>query len=270
MAQPSRPTLSEQRDLVRQLRQLGDAATPPDLTADILFATGLADRYFALPSPLGRIFVAYSQNGVTRVSAPESVSVFEEDFARAMKRRVFAIANPPRDLMRAIERRLRENSRDVAFDLRGLTDFERAVLTKALEIPYGEVRPYGWIAREIGHPGAVRAVGTALGHNPVPLLIPCHRVVRSDGYLGEYSLGGRANKRTMLAAEGIDPDALEHLARSGIRFYGSDTTHIFCFPTCRHARRVTDAHRVTFPSVAAAESAGYRPCRVCRPAQAAS
>ena len=63
------------------------------------------------------------------------------------------------------------------------------MLTKTLEIPSGEVRPYGWVAREIGRPKAVRAVGSALGRNPVPVLIPCHRVVRSDGHVGNYGLG---------------------------------------------------------------------------------
>ena len=89
---------------------------------------------------------------------------------------------------------------------------------KALEIPRGEVRPYGWIAAEIGRPKAVRAVGTALGHNPVPLIVPCHRVVRSDGMIGQYSLGGPENKRTILAGEGVDPDELEALARAGVRY----------------------------------------------------
>jgi O-6-methylguanine DNA methyltransferase len=153
---------------------------------------------------------------------------------------------------------------NVHFDLRGLSEFERAVLLKALEIPRGEVRPYAWIAREIGRPKAVRAVGTALGHNPVPLLIPCHRVVRSDGRIGDYALGSDA-KRAILRAEGVEPADLETLARAGVRYYGSDTTHIFCFPTCRHARRVTDKHRVLFHGEEEALRAGYRPCKVCRP-----
>jgi O-6-methylguanine DNA methyltransferase len=140
---------------------------------------------------------------------------------------------------------------------------------KALEIPRGEVRPYGWIAAEIGRPKAVRAVGTALGHNPVPLIVPCHRVVRSDGTLGQYSLGGPENKRTILAAEGADPDELEGLARAGVRFVGSDTTHIYCMPTCRDARRVTDRHLVQFSSARVAAAAGYRPCLHCRPMAAA-
>jgi O-6-methylguanine DNA methyltransferase len=63
----------------------------------------------------------------------------------------------------------------------------RALNNVSLEIPPGEVRPYSWIAREIGRPGAVRATGSALAKNPVPLLIPCHRVVRSDGRIGKYS-----------------------------------------------------------------------------------
>ncbi len=140
---------------------------------------------------------------------------------------------------------------------------------KALEIPRGEVRPYGWIAREIGRPKAVRAVGTALGHNPVPLIVPCHRVVRSDGMIGQYSLGGPENKRTILSAEGLDPDELEGLARAGIRFIGSDTTRIYCMPSCHDARRVTERHKQEFRSAGAAAAAGYRPCRHCRPLAAA-
>ena len=79
---------------------------------------------------------------------------------------------PPR-LARAVERRLAGDRRArIDLDLRGTTEFEQAVWLKALEIPRGEVRPYGWIAAEIGRPKAVRAVGTALGHNPIPLIVP--------------------------------------------------------------------------------------------------
>ena len=128
----------------------------------------------------------------------------------------------------------------------------------------------GWqCQKEIGRPKAVRAVGTALGHNPVPLIVPCHRVVRSDGTIGQYSLGGPENKRTILEAEGLDLPEMERLAASGVRFIGSDTTKIFCLPTCRHARRVTDRHRLEFHSMADGQARGYRACLVCRPASAA-
>ena len=73
------------------------------------------------------------------------------------------------------------------------------------------------------------------------------------------------NKRTLLTAEGADPGHLEGLARRGIRYVGSDTTGIFCLPTCRHARRITATHRMEFRGRGDAEVAGLRPCSVCRP-----
>jgi O-6-methylguanine DNA methyltransferase len=158
----------------------------------------------------------------------------------------------------------------VPLDLRGATEFEQAVWRKTLEIPRGEIRPYGWVAAEIGKPAAVRAVGTALGHNPIPLVVPCHRVVRSDGLNGNYSMGGPANKRRILRIEGLDPDELEAQARAGVRYLGSDTTRNVCLPTCHNARRITAPHRVPFRSLSAASSAGYRPCRDCRPAALAA
>jgi O-6-methylguanine DNA methyltransferase len=150
------------------------------------------------------------------------------------------------------------------YDLRGTSAFEQAVLAKAQEIPRGQMRPYAWVAGELGQPGAVRAVGAALGRNPVPVLIPCHRVVGSDGRLTGYAWGV-GYKRALLTAEGADPDELERLGRRGTRFYGSDTTRIYCYPTCAHARRVTGRHLQRFAGVAEAAAAGYRPCRSCRP-----
>jgi O-6-methylguanine DNA methyltransferase len=153
-------------------------------------------------------------------------------------------------------------------DLRGLSEFERAVLLKALEIPAGEVRPYSWIAREIGHPSAVRAAGTALAKNPIPLVIPCHRVVRTDGHLGNYSLGGPSAKRRLLEVEGAEPDALEKLADSGVRYLGNEARRFFCYPTCGGFESLVRANRVLFASEREALAAGYRPCEDCRPAAA--
>ncbi|KAB2960910.1 MAG: methylated-DNA--[protein]-cysteine S-methyltransferase [Candidatus Methylomirabilis oxygeniifera] len=95
-------------------------------------------------------------------------------------------------------------------DLSRLTPFQRSVLQKVRTIPVGKVRSYRWIAKAIGAERAARAVGTALAKNPVPLLIPCHRVIRSDGRLGEYSGGGPSVKAKLLAFEGVD---LEDLMR---------------------------------------------------------
>src|SRR6185503_1732876 len=125
----------------------------------------------------------------------------------------------PERLASAIRRRLDGDRRvRIPLDLRGHTPFEVMVWMKALEIPRGEVRPYAWIAAEIGRPKAVRAVGTALAHNPIPLLIPCHRVVRSDGMIGNYSMGGPSVKRAVLESEGLDVDSYVSLAEHGVRF----------------------------------------------------
>jgi len=101
----------------------------------------------------------------------------------------------------------------------------------------------------------------------VPVLIPCHRVVRTDGRIGNYAYG-TPMKRALLEHEGVDTRAIETTAGRGVRLVGSDTTRIFCYPTCRHARRIDETHRVEFHSESEAEAAGYRPCKVCRPAAA--
>jgi len=88
----------------------------------------------------------------------------------------------------------------VPLDLRAGTSFQQKVWQALRRIPYGQTRSYAWVARQIGSPKAVRAVGAACGANPVPILIPCHRVVRSDGSLGGFS-GGLARKRALLRLE---------------------------------------------------------------------
>lgn len=242
---------------------------PPSLAPGVLAEIGLADRYARIDSPIGPLVVAWNGVGVSAVEAPASDAAFEATHALRTGRRAIRTDRLPGDLERAIGRRLGGDRHvRIDLDLRGHTTFARDVWRKALEIPRGEVRPYGWVAAEIGRPKAVRAVGTALGHNPVPLIVPCHRVVRSDGLLGQYSLGGPGNKRTILTEEGVDLPRLERLASSGVRFIGSDTTKVYCLPTCRHARRVTDRHRLEFRSKAEGEARGYRACLVCRPASA--
>jgi methylated-DNA-[protein]-cysteine S-methyltransferase len=85
-------------------------------------------------------------------------------------------------------------------DLTGTTEFQRQVYEAACHIPYGETKSYGQLAEEIGRPGAARAVGQALGANPVPILIPCHRVVAANGGLGGFA-GGINTKKKLLAME---------------------------------------------------------------------
>jgi O-6-methylguanine DNA methyltransferase len=247
------------------------ASAPLTVGFEALVATGLADRYAPIETPLGTAFVAWNGRGVSWVGQAADGAAFEARFRAEVGRDIAPGDAVPVRLARAIGRRLGGDRRaHIPLDLRGHTPFEVMVWMKALEIPRGEVRPYGWIAAEIGKPKAVRAVGTALAHNPVPLVVPCHRVVRSDGLIGQYSMGGPEAKRRVLGSEGLDTRRLEAEAAAGIRFTGSDTTHIVCNPTCRDARRVTERHRVTFPSLAAAAHAGYRPCKHCRPVSLAA
>ena len=214
--------------------------------------------------------MAWNGVGVVSVDLAGNDEAFEARHLVATGRRG-APSDVPARLANAIRRRLDGDRRaPIRLDLRGHTGFEQDVWRKALEIPRGEVRPYGWIAAEIGRPKAVRAVGTALGHNPVPLIVPCHRVVRSDGSIGQYSLGGAHNKRAVLASEGLDPDAMESAARRGERLIGCASTRIVCWPTCHTGRHMLERNRRPFRSLAEAGAAGYRPCKVCRPVSVAA
>jgi O-6-methylguanine DNA methyltransferase len=255
-------------DLEVQLRRLGDVRAPANLRSRVLAQVGLGDEYAPVETPIGVVYVAHNRDGISAVMRAASAEEFERWFEGRFRRPLRPAGQLPEELAHRLAAALSGGRAKFDFDLRSLSDFERAVLAKTLEIPRGEVRTYAWIAREIGRPGAVRAVGTALGHNPVPLLIPCHRVVRSDGWIGEYSGGGPEAKRAILSHEGVSPEELERLARTGTRYLGSRTTGIYCFPTCRAARRISEPNRVELRSEAQATAEGYRPCRLCRPALA--
>lgn len=258
--------MNEVRDALAVLR---DVRAPASVYEEVMMRTDLADSYFAIDTPLGRMFVAYNNHGISAVKGARDEAAFEQEFFEEFGRHAYQTDEPPATLRRAVVDTLEGRRRDLRFDLRGLSEFEQAVLLKAFEIPRGEIRPYSWIASEIGRPRAMRAVGTALANNPIPLLIPCHRVVRRDGIIGNYGLGGTDNKKAILRWEGLDPDEIEVLARQGVRYVGSNTTSVYCFPSCRHARRIAPQHRHPFHSEVEAEMAGFRPCKVCRPFSAA-
>jgi O-6-methylguanine DNA methyltransferase len=256
--------------LITELEKM--ATTAPALAINAAIAVSeAADAYVTRPSPVGTLYVSFSRHGVSSVELADSPQDFEETFARLHGRPALPVDRIPRAIERYLDEAIAKGKPGrLPLDFGGLTAFQRAVLEKAAEIPTGEVRPYGWIAKEIGKPGAVRAVGSALAKNPVPVVVPCHRVVRSDGQLGNYSLGDPHNKRVLLEAEGLDLNDYESLADRGIRFTGSDTTKIFCNPSCGPAVRTTDQHRVEFRSESEARDQGYRPCKVCRPVTVAA
>jgi O-6-methylguanine DNA methyltransferase len=250
----------------------------PDLLLDQLSglaatpSSSLTDRIYVSvvevdgPPAVGAVFVAFTDQGITYVQPSTESEDIEGELRDRFERPVRVVTRPPRGLTEALRS---GRGRQLEYDLRGLTPFEQAVLRKALEIPRGETRPYGWVAAEIGRGRAVRAVGTALGHNPVPFLIPCHRVVRSDGTEGQYGFGTQM-KRELLVAEQVNLDEIHEMAARGTLYVGSDTANVVCYPSCHQARRITAAHRVGFRTVAQAVAAGYRPCGHCRPTLAAT
>ena len=209
--------------LERELRDLGRESAPAGLLPAVLAATvgrepriadrGGEDRYFELDAEVVRVFVAYGSSGITMVQRGGTAEDFELAAGAFVGRRVRR-GPVPADLRAKIKRALAGGPVELEFDLSRLTPFERAVLLKALEIPRGEFRTYGWIAQEIGNPRAVRAVGTALARNPIPLFIPCHRVVRSDGTIGQYGMGGPEMKRRLLLWEGVPEERLGRIARA--------------------------------------------------------
>jgi len=253
------------RALHGRLRALGDVMAPAGLLGAVLGELGLSERFVSLETPIGTVCVAFADGAITGVAPAVDDAAFVQSYRARTGRSIRRADAPPADLLDGVRRHLAGDAVSLDFDLRSLSEFERAVLNKAREIPRGEVRPYGWIAREIGRPGAVRAVGSALNKNPVPLLIPCHRVVRSDGQLGEYAYGP-ARKRTLLAAEGLDIGRLEALAQAGIRFIGDPSDHSYCLPTCRGISQQPMDGMLLLPSVKAAHAAGLLPCDWCRPA----
>jgi O-6-methylguanine DNA methyltransferase len=141
----------------------------------------------------------------------------------------------------------------VPVDLSEVPEFQKKVLAAARRIPFGEVRPYAWVAQRIGHPRAVRAVGTALGRNPVPFIVPCHRVLQTGGGLGGYLFGTEVKSRLL------------SLERNTPVYEGCTSTHIVCRVGCVHGRHMRPDNRVVFASVEDARSIGYRACKVCKP-----
>ncbi len=250
--------------LTTDLKRLGAVKAPAGFADRVLAQVGLADSYARFETVLGDVFVAWNRLGVSAAARSASADEFEDWFHKDVGRPLMPAVAPP-DLAEKIQDEL-NGKRRMRFDLRGLTAFEQAVLRKTREIPRGEVRPYGWVAREIGRPAAVRAVGTALANNPIPYFIPCHRVVRTDGHIGNYGGGGPEAKKAILTLEGVRVKKLEELGRAGFRYQGVRTTKIFCYPTCHTGRHALEKNIVWLHDEASARAAGFRPCKVCRPA----
>lgn len=174
----------------------------------------LRDRYQAqhpdslskISSPIGTLYVAFRESGITYVGLDrdDDEDAMIAQIQQRLRRRVVPSTAPQwvTETLNEFFRTYRPNYKRI--DISDLTAFEQAALRAAAEIPPGEVRSYGWVARTIGRPTAARAVGRVMARNPVPFLFPCHRVVDSTGDLHNYGYGLEL-KRRLLEMEGYRP-----------------------------------------------------------------
>lgn len=159
--------------------------------------------YDAVQTAISRLWIAISARGLCRIEFDGP----EEKFLAGLRRkygvepaREGAAIEPARS--QVLEYLAGDRvSFDLALDLEGMSPFHREALAVCASIPYGQTRTYAELARELGKPGGARAVGNAMARNPIPLVIPCHRVLRSDGSLGGFG-GGLSVKRRLLEMEG--------------------------------------------------------------------
>jgi methylated-DNA-[protein]-cysteine S-methyltransferase len=169
----------------------------------------LTDKYSAVyytifNTSAGWLGIVGSAAGLLRVTLPRrSAEEIKQQLGDNVNHAVLS-SEPYEDLMERLKAYFAGHKVDFPdrLDLSAATDFQRKVWEATRLIPRGETRSYTWVAERIGKPGAVRAVGQALGRNPLPIIIPCHRVLASNGELGGYS-GGLEMKMSLLAVEGI-------------------------------------------------------------------
>jgi methylated-DNA-[protein]-cysteine S-methyltransferase len=165
---------------------------------------GLLDvAYDVVESPLGQLFVGVSERGLCVISYEVDPDLQAERLARGFGSRVLRSPQPVAKVARQLYEYFEgERKRfDLDVDLRLARDFGRTVLEELGRVPFGEVTTYGALAARAGKPKAARAVGTIMNRNPVPIVLPCHRVVGANGSLVGYA-GGLERKQALLRLEG--------------------------------------------------------------------
>jgi methylated-DNA-[protein]-cysteine S-methyltransferase len=197
-------------DLERELRDGFDAAEPPDVTA-AADAAGLVDvAYATFDSPVGTLVLAATDEGLVRVAYlnGQGLEGVLEELALRVSPRVLGLPRRLDEGRRELEQYFagRRTLFELPLDWRLTRGFGRRVLEATARIPYGSVSTYKQVAAEAGSPRGSRAAGNALGANPLPIVVPCHRVLHSTGGLGGYT-GGLDRKELLLGVEGHAPYA---------------------------------------------------------------
>jgi methylated-DNA-[protein]-cysteine S-methyltransferase len=206
--------MTDRDDLESRLRAGSTMySEPPDLTGAAAAAGMLDVAYATTDSPLGPLLLAGTDHGLVRVAYldfSDRDAVLQSLSDRLSPRMLESprrLDEPRRELADYFDGRRR--TFDLPLDWRLMSDFTRRILTATAAIPYGSVSTYGAVAREAGSPRGSRAAGNALGSNPIPIVIPCHRVLHADGGIGGYT-GGLQRKQALLAIEsgtGLTPPA---------------------------------------------------------------
>jgi methylated-DNA-[protein]-cysteine S-methyltransferase len=186
-----------------------DAARAAERATAAARAEGLADVSYSIePSPVGDLVVAVTPRGLIRVAygAEERSDTVLEELARRVSPRVLEAPAALDEVRRELDEYFdgRRTSFDVPVDWRLHDGFSRRVLRATYRIPYGKLLTYAEVAAKAGSPRGSRAAGNALGSNRIPIVVPCHRVVRSGGTLGGYT-GGIERKQYLLGLEGVAP-----------------------------------------------------------------
>ncbi|MCK4427958.1 MAG: methylated-DNA--[protein]-cysteine S-methyltransferase [candidate division Zixibacteria bacterium] len=162
--------------------------------------------YTTIKSPVGEILATRTDRGLNFIAFPKNrwqkfLSALRKDENIILiedKKRFSKLRNNLRAYFSGREVQFKEK-----FDLKGGTNFQEKVWRAMQRIPFGQTRSYGWLAKQVGGKNKARAVGMACGSNPIPILIPCHRVIREDGELGGYG-GGLGMKKKLLKIEGVN------------------------------------------------------------------
>jgi methylated-DNA-[protein]-cysteine S-methyltransferase len=159
--------------------------------------------YDVVDSPLGALFVGVSERGLCVISYSAEPERVVEQLARGFGSRILRSPGPVDPAKRQLDQYFegKRRSFDLDVDLRLARDFGRTVLRELAQVPFGEVTTYGALATRAGKPKAARAVGTIMNRNPIPIVLPCHRVVGANGSLVGYA-GGLERKQALLQLEG--------------------------------------------------------------------
>ena len=167
--------------------------------------TGMLDAgYDVVDSPVGPLLVAATARGLLRISFDPEPEGQLERIAQVAGSRVLRAPRQVDGVRRELDEYFegRRHAFDLPIDLRGVTPFGELVLMELARIPFGETATYGALASRAGNPKAARAVGTIMNRNPVPIVLPCHRVIGADGSLVGYG-GGLERKVALLTLEGV-------------------------------------------------------------------